>query len=224
MKPSIATLVLATLALWATPGLAETITFETSGAVGAAPQDFTVAMTGRGQRAAWALQEVAGAPSGKYVVAQTSNEESANRFPLLVYDKITATDADISVKFKAVSGTDDQAAGLVWRYTDQNNYYVVRANALEDNVVLYIVRNGQRTDLPVKGKGNTYGAPVPNIGKSSWSTLAVSIKAASFTVSFNGWPLYVVEDRTFVQPGKVGLWTKSDSVMLFDDFTIENAK
>ena len=173
---------------------------------------------------AWALQEVAGAPSGKYVVAQTSNEESANRFPLLVYDKITATDADISVKFKAVSGTDDQAAGLVWRYTDQNNYYVVRANALEDNVVLYIVRNGQRTDLPVKGKGNTYGAPVPNIGKSSWSTLAVSIKAASFTVSFNGRPLYVVEDRTFVQPGKVGLWTKSDSVMLFDDFTIENAK
>ena len=76
---------------------------------------------------------------------------------------VTAKDADISVKFKPVSGKDDQAAGIVWRYADKNNYYIVRANALEDNVVLYIVKNGSRVDLPLKGKGKTYGAKVPPI-------------------------------------------------------------
>ena len=222
MKRSFAVMCL--LLLFAAPAMAETITFETSGAIGAPPSDFTVATTGRGRSAAWVLQEATGAPSGKLVVAQTSNEMSANRFPLLVYNKIIAADADISVKFKPVSGSDDQAAGLVWRYIDQNNYYIVRANALEDNVVLYIVKNGQRTDLPVKGRGKVYGARVPAISKTAWSTLAVSVKGTNFSVSFNGKQIYEVEDRTFAEAGKIGLWTKSDSVMLFDDLTIENAK
>ena len=62
-------------------------------------------------------------------------------------DGVTATDLDLSVRFKPVSGAVDQAAGLVWRYRDKDNYYVVRANALENNVVLYKVESGRRTDL-----------------------------------------------------------------------------
>lgn len=206
----------------AMPAVAETINFET-GAPGAPPPGFTAGTTNKGKPGEWTLQEVAGAPSGKLAVAQTSNDPKANRFPVLVYDKVNATDADISVKFKAVSGKDDQAAGLVWRYRDENNYYIVRANALEDNVVLYIVKNGQRTDLPLKGKGKTYGAKAP-VSKTGWSTLAVAVKGNSFKVSLDGKELFEVEDKTFKGPGRIGLWTKSDSVMLFDDLAIENAK
>lgn len=206
------------------PLAAQSIDFESSGTAGSVPKDFSVATTGRGQEAVWALQDVAGAPSGKLAVAQKSNDATDNRFPVLVYDKVTAQDADISVKFKPVSGANDRAAGLVWRYVDKNNYYIVRANALEDNVVLYIVKDGRRTDLPVKGKGRTYGAKVPPIAKDGWSTLAVSVKGNNFKVSFNGQSLYEVEDNTFTKAGKIGLWTKADSVMLFDDLKIENAK
>jgi hypothetical protein len=205
------------------PAAAQTITFETSGPAGSTPQGFTVAMTNKGKPAEWKLQEVAGAPSGRFAVVQASVDKPSARFPLLVYDGLTVADADVSVKFKPVSGVEDQAAGLVWRYRDPNNYYVVRANALEDNVVLYIVKDGRRTDLPLKGKGKTYGVKAP-VSKTDWSALAVSVRGDTFTVSFNGEALYQVEDKTFTGPGKVGLWTKADSVMLFDDLVINNGK
>ena len=118
-----------------------------------------------------------------------------------------------------VTGRVDQAAGVVWRYRDANNYYIVRANALEGNVVLYKVENGKRADLPLKGSGRSYGkkAPVP---KNTWSQLGVTVRGPLFTVSINGQGLYEVEDTTFTTAGKVGLWTKADSVTYFDDFTI----
>jgi hypothetical protein len=215
-------LITATLA--ASPAsFAETITFETSGAAGAAPSGFTQATTGKGSPADWKLQEVAGAPSGKLVVGQLSTEGANVRFPLLVHDATNAIDVDLSVKFKAVSGKSDQGAGLVWRYQNADNYYVVRANALENNVVLYVVKNGSRINMPVKGKGpSDYGAKAEV--KPDWNTLAVAVKGDTFTVSLNGTQLYEVEDGLIKNAGKVGLWTKADSVMQFDDFKIENAK
>jgi hypothetical protein len=136
-----------------------------------------------------------------------------------VVSDISTADVDLSVRFRPISGRVDQAAGLVWRYRDQDNYYIVRANALEDNVVLYKVENGKRTDLPVKGEGRTYGkkAEVP---AKQWSTLRVVANGRLFEVYFNGSKLYDVEDATFTQPGKVGIWTKADSVTQFDDLTI----
>jgi hypothetical protein len=117
-----------------------------------------------------------------------------------------------------VSGKVDQAAGLVWRYRDANNYYLVRANALEDNVVAYKVEKGQRIDLPVKGQGRTYGAKAP-VTKGGWNTLGVSMRGNVMSISRNGVALYEVEDGTFPGAGGIGLWTKADSVMMFDDFT-----
>jgi hypothetical protein len=113
----------------------------------------------------------------------------------------------------------DQAAGLVWRYLDQDNYYVVRANALEDNVVLYKVENGKRTDRPVKGEGRTYGKKT-EVPAKQWSSLRVVASGPLFAVYFNGTKLYDVEDATFAQAGKVGVWTKADSVTQFDDLMI----
>jgi hypothetical protein len=201
----------------------ETFDFEKSGTIGAVPQYFTQATTGKGAPADWKLQEVAGAPSGKMVVTQLSTKGDNMRFPVLIYDRITAQNIGLSVKFKAISGEEDQAAGLVVRYQDANNYYVVRANALEDNVVFYIVKNGSRIDLPVKGQGRTYGAKAP-VTKGGWNTLGLKAESNTFTISLNGKKLYEVEDQQLSKGGKFGLWTKADSVIQFDDLTIEPEK
>jgi hypothetical protein len=168
-----------------------------------------------------------GAP-GKWVVqaegdnrflAQLDADRTRSRFPTAVLADVTTANVDLSVRFRPVSGQVDQAAGLVWRYQDENNYYIVRANALEDNVVLYKVQNGQRTDLPVKGEGRTYGKP-SKVPSGQWGTLRVVAKGRLFEVYHNGSKLYEVEDDTFVQPGKVGVWTKADSVTHFDDLMV----
>ena len=118
-----------------------------------------------------------------------------------------------------VSGRVDQAAGLVWRYQNEDNYYIVRANALEDNVVLYKVQNGERTDLPVKGEGRTYGKPA-EVPPASGARCASWPPARGSRCYFNGRKLYEVEDKTFTQSGRVGVWTKADSVTHFDDLTV----
>jgi hypothetical protein len=200
---------------------AETISFDDQG-VGKVPAGFSVALTGGGGPPKWEVQKVPEA-DGRNVAVETSADTTDYRFPLLVYDKIVAADLDVSVTFQATGGAVDQAAGIVWRYRDADNYYVVRANALEGNVVLYKVENGRRTDLPVTGKGRTYGAKAP-VPKKAWNTLAVSVRGDTFTVSLNGAMLYEVEDRTFQSAGKAGLWTKADSLTMFRDLTIAVVK
>ena len=183
-----------------------------------APLGFTQARTGRGRSGAWEVQEDKTAPSGTKVLAQTSDDPTHYRFPLCIYDAFEARDVDLSVYFKPLSGRVDQAAGLVWRYQDTDNYYVVRANALEENVVLYKVENGKRSDLKSKGSWFAYGKNVP-VPLAEWSSLRVLVRANTFSVWLNGDPLFDVEDETFANAGKLGLWTKADSVTLFDTLT-----
>ena len=188
----------------------------TDDAVGQPPRGFEFGHTAKtGAPGKWIVQAEG---SNKYL-AQLDADATRSRFPVAVLADVTTADGDVSVRFKPVSGKVDQAAGLVWRYRDENNYYIVRANALEDNVVLYKVENGKRTDLPLKGEGRTYGkkAEVP---AGQWSTLRVVANGPRFEVYFNGAKLYEVEDSTFTQPGKVGVWTKADSVTHFDDLTV----
>jgi hypothetical protein len=185
-------------------------------AVGQPPKGFEFGYTAKtGAPGKW-IVEAEGA--NKYL-AQVDADNTRARFPVAVLSDISAADIDLSVRFRAISGRVDQAAGLVWRYRDQDNYYIVRANALEGNVVLYKVEDGKRTDLPVKGEGRTYGkkAEVP---AKQWSTLRVVANGRLFEVYFNDTKLYDVEDATFTHSGKVGVWTKADSVTQFDDLTI----
>jgi hypothetical protein len=186
---------------------------------GASPAGFQTALTGSGRPGVWVVVEDSTAPSGRFVLAQTDADPTDYRFPVCVLDAVTTKDAEISVRFKPVSGREDQGAGLVWRYRDKDNYYLVRANALEGNVVLYKVQNGKRTDLPLKGEGRTYGKKVP-VPSGTWSLLGVNVKGALFEVVLNGAKLYAVEDGTFPDAGRVGLWTKADSVIRFDDLRI----
>lgn len=198
--------------------LAQTINFDKDEA-GKPPKGFSTALTGRGKPGNWIVMKDEATPSKPNVLAQTDMDATGYRFPVCVFDGLSAKDVDLSVKFKPVKGEGDQAAGIVWRYQDKDNYYITRANALEDNVVLYKVEKGKRTDLPLKGIGRTYGkkAKVPS---GQWSTLRVVAKGNLFTVYFNGEKLYEVEDNTFIGAGKVGLWTKADSYTLFDDLSI----
>lgn len=197
---------------------ADTIRFDRD-VPGALPSGWTVAMTHAGGAPKWSVIRDETAPSLPNVLAQLSNEATSSRFPLAILDGFIAVDGSVRVKFKAVSGKEDQAAGIVWRFRDTDNYYLARANALENNVVLYKVEKGKRTAITPKGTSpGTYGVKhaVPS---GIWCELAVDFRGNLFTVMFNGQKLLDVEDSTFTEAGKVGLWTKADSVTYFDDFS-----
>jgi hypothetical protein len=192
------------------PAAAQTLDFEED-SPGTAPQGFTVAQTGPGAAPRWVVEEDPSAPSGKYVLVQRSADETRSRFPLAIYDRASLADGAISVRFKALSGKVDQAAGLVWRYRDPENYYVVRANALEENVVLYKVERGKRSDLkPVDAGLFAYGKKAP-VRSGAWQEIRVEVEGDRFRVSLDGTHLFDVRDATFAGAGKVGLWTKADS-------------
>ena len=185
------------------------------------PAGFSAALTGGGPPPSWEIRKDASAPSGTKVLFQVSSDATNYRFPICVYEGWSAKDVEVSVRFKPISGQVDQAAGLVWRYQDPDNYYVVRANALEDNVVLYKVERGQRSDLKPKGSWFGYGkaAEVP---RGMWSVLRVRAQGSHFDVWLDDEHLFQVEDKTFSEPGRVGLWTKADSVTAFDDLSIQS--
>jgi hypothetical protein len=152
-----------------------------------------------------------------------SSQSGRATFPLLLKNDSNIKDGFIEVKFKAVAGSQDRAAGIVWRARDANNYYVLRANALEDNVVLYKTVNGVRSALAIVGRKGGYGVE-ERVPANTWHSLRVDFKAARFTASFNGQQLFEVEDSTFPASGKVGLWTKADSVTLFDEVVFGEMK
>ncbi len=190
-----------------------------SDAVGRMPTNFHEGLTGGGARGEWKIAADPTAPSSPNVLAQISSDDTSYRFPLAIADDGSFKDLDMSVRFKAVSGEEDQAGGLVFRLKDADNYYIVRANALENNVVLYKLENGKRSDIDLKGEGSTYGKKA-SVPRQQWNLLRVVAIGNLFEVYLNGEKLFEVEDDTFKEAGKVGLWTKADSVTYFDDLQV----
>ncbi|MCX8157812.1 MAG: DUF1080 domain-containing protein [Verrucomicrobiae bacterium] len=179
------------------------------------PPGWEIAITGAGQPV-WTVQaESPAAPTNRVLVQSGLTPRPS--FPLCVRQEPRLQDGWVSVRFKTVSGEMDQAAGVVWRYQNATNYYICRANAREDNVVLYKVQNGRRTALPLVGRTEGYGVE-HKVAPQTWHTLRVAFRGPRFTVFFDGQKLFEVEDTTFTQAGRVGLWTKADSVTQFDDF------
>jgi hypothetical protein len=190
---------------------------------GVLPAGWLSEHTGQGAKGNWQVLADPAAPSKPNVLAQTSADATGYRFPLAIVENTNYKDLEMTVRFKTISGKEDQGAGLVWRYRDANNYYIVRANALENNVVLYKVENGKRISLAPSGTApKTYGMKTKVPG-NTWNKLSVQATGNLFMVSFNDQKLYEVDDNTFTQAGKVGLWTKADSVIHFDDFTVSGA-
>jgi hypothetical protein len=186
--------------------------------IGAVPDGWTSTLTGSGDPK-WTVERDDTAPSKSTVVRQSGRAT----YPLLLKNDLDIRDGVVEIRFKAIAGSQDRAAGIVWRARDANNYYVARANALEDNVVLYKTVGGVRSALDIVGRKGGYGIDVP-VPANTWHSLRVAFNGSRFRVTFNGNPLFEVEDSTFADAGRIGLWTKADSVTLFDDVSYDDTK
>ena len=184
--------------------LAETINFDNLKA-GAPPPGWTATQTGSGS-AKWSVEKEDSAPSKPNVLKQSGQAT----FPVCFKNDTNLKDGFVAVKFRPVSGKEDQAGGVIWRVRDANNYYIARANALEDNVTIYHTINGHRVAFKSINTKVTSGA---------WHTLRVDFEGNKFTVTFDGTKVIEATDQSFANAGKVGVWTKADSVTLFDDFS-----
>lgn len=192
----------------AVSGQSQTMKFAEDEA-GKPPKQFSFALTGQGKAGVWVIRKDDAAHGN--VLVQTDADTTDYRFPLAIYNDFTGVDVTLSVAFKPLSGKGDQGAGLVWRYRDQNNYYVTRCNALEDNCTIYHVVNGRRQAFQNKRV---------KVASNVWHTLKLEAAGDHFVVTYDGNPVLDARDTTFKDAGKVGLWTKADSVIAFDDFSI----
>ncbi len=190
--------------MMAAVAVAGTVNFDAL-TTGAPPPDWTATKTGTGT-AKWTIEKDDSAPSKPNVLKQSGQAT----YPVCIKDDTSIQDGFVEVKFKPISGKEDQAGGLIWRAKDSNNYYIARANALEDNVTIYHTINGRRTE---KKRTNA------KVASNQWHTLRVDFGANHFTVTFDGKKALDWDDDTFKDAGKVGVWAKADSVTLFDDFT-----
>lgn len=154
-----------------------------------------------------------------HVLAQVASGNPNRHFNLVVYDPLRVRNVTLKVRLRAAGGLQDQGGGFVWRYQDERNHYIVRANPLENNVVAYKMEDGIRTDLPRVGLGRSYGVQTDLPG-TEWLTLQVDVMNEAFVVRLDGRELFRVVDDTHSGPGKVGLWTKADAVTWFDDFSV----
>ena len=187
---------------------AETIDFDKDTA-GALPPAWQQGVTGRGA-AKWAIAADESAPSKPNVLRQSG----VGAFPWAVLRGASIENGFVEVKFKALAGREDQAGGVVWRWKDGDNYYVARANALENNVSLYYTEGGRRRTIKY------VDAPVPG---NAWHTLRAEFKGTHIRVLLDGKAHIELDDNHIAGPGAVGVWTKADSVTAFDDFSYQPA-
>lgn len=153
----------------------------------------------------WMVRVEAGAPSAPNALCQTGTAT----FPALsLGDKIFA-DVIVSTNFKPISGSEDRAAGIIFRIQDKDNFYILRANALEDNVNIYKYVGGSRHEV----QGGS-----AKVASGTWQELRVEVKGNVIHGFLNGKQVVEARDDTY-KAGKVGLWTKADSVTCFDNIT-----
>src|SRR5438046_3465357 len=185
--------------------MAESVDNFDSSPIGGAPAGWTATKTGSGD-AKWTVEKDDTAPSKPNVLKQSG----VATYPVCFKNDTSLKDGFVEVKFKPISGKEDQAGGVAWRLKDADNYYIARANALEDNVTIYDTVNGRRTE---RKRTNM------KVATNQWHTLRVDFQGSHFTVTFDGKKAIEWDDTTFKDSGRVGVWTKADSVTLFDDFT-----
>jgi hypothetical protein len=158
----------------------------------------------------WAVEEMMGAPSGKKVLVQRATK---NEFNVIVAPGLPYGDVEVSMKFKPIAGREDASGGIVFRFTD-GKYYVVRANALEDNFRLYSYDRGRRQLA-------TASVKAPALGQ--WHTVRLVVVGDHMQAWLDG-KLYLDHRDARFKSGRVGLWTKADSVTAFDDLHVRGVK
>jgi hypothetical protein len=190
--------------LTASAAWSDTINFDANTA-GAAPTGWSFGVTGRGSPK-WQVEPDATAPSAPNVLKQSG----AGTFPWCVRQGAAIADGFVEVRFKSIAGREDQAGGVVWRWKEGDNYYVARANALENNVSLYYTEHAKRNTLKY------VDAPV---ARNVWHSLRVEFLGKHIKVVLDGKTYIELDDTHIAGVGSVGVWTKADSVTAFDDFS-----
>jgi hypothetical protein len=180
--------------------------------IDAVPAGFAFGRTGSGRAGRWVVRADATAPSAPNVLAQLDADDTDFRFPVAVATEPMLRDVRVQVRCKMVSGRVDQACGLVVRHRDENNYYITRANVLENNIRLYQVRNGKRQQL-----ASWSGEVTAN----TWHDHRFEARGDHLEVFWNGQRVLDHRDGTFPDAGRVGVWTKADAVTYFDDLHVE---
>jgi hypothetical protein len=172
---------------------------------GTPPDDWTCGVTGKGSPI-WKVEADPSAPSKPNVLKQSGS----GTFPWCVKASVRIADGFVEVKIKPLTGREDQAGGVLWRFKDRDNYYIARANALENNVSLYYVEKGRRITIKY------VDAPV---AANQWHTLRAEFSGKAIKVIFDGKQYIALENDRIAGEGAVGVWTKADSVTAFDDFS-----
>ena len=193
------------------PGRYEVWSFDNSW-VGSVPKGWKVAETaGRGTPARWQVVSDSDAPSGARAVAITSNNNQGQTFNLLIAENTSYGSVHIRVMVKALAGEEDQGGGPIWRAKDANNYYIARWNPLEDNFRVYAVEDGKRKQL---------GTADVDADRMAWHEITIVHTDTKIVASLDGNELIEVDDSTFIEPGKIGLWAKADAQTAFDNISV----
>lgn len=171
---------------------------------------FAYERTGSGRMGVWVVTNLTDAPSRPYVLAQVDADPQDYRYPVAVADDPVPQDLKVAVKCRIVSGEVQQSCGVVFRYTDANNYYVARASVFQANLRLYSLKEGGLHPIAVSPAKVTAGG---------WNDLRVEAKGDHLRVSWNGKDLIDTRDSTIPTGTKAGVWTESDSVVYFDDLS-----
>jgi len=170
----------------------------------------TQGKTGAGRVTDWKAVPDPSAPGG-WALSETAGDATDLRFALCISEQTVARDLDATLRFKAVGGSHSRAAGLVLRAQSANDYYVIRADALEGSVRLYRMMRGRRAQIAAKDV---------EVASDQWHALRVIRKGNTFEVSLDDTPLFKATDASLPQPGTVGVWSQADSIILFGSLLV----
>ena len=187
---------------------------------GAMPPFWTATATNGGAAPRWEVRRDSHAPTRQNVLALVSPGASESSFPLAIYDHSIFADGDLSVKFRIEGGRKAKSAGIVWRYQDQNNYYLLSFSADENRIVLYRVQDGQIRPIPIVGAKPGQVGVKHEIKTGQWYITRVTFQGSRVRVSFGNRRLFDADDAGIQVPGKTGLWTRAGTLAEFDDYRL----
>lgn len=191
---------------------------------GTVPQDWSFAVTHHGDPGRWVVHPDITAPTRPNVLAQLAPDRNRFRFALALYDKSYTKNGDVQAVMKVVGGKTDQTGGLVWRYQDANNYYMLHVSANEDAIGIYKVVDGHPSPIARISPGLKAFEVTHRIDPQQWNILRVFYQGTRISVYFDHRKVMDADDATFLKPGKAGVWTKGDTLAYFDDFRVEKKK
>jgi len=188
---------------------------------GVAPPNWTFAATRDGQHPRWEVRYDPSAPSRGNVLQQVTGTPRESESPVAVFDKVVCRDGDLSVKFKIAPGSRNRTAGIVWRYQDPDNYYLLRFSADQKNIAIFRVQNGESRVVPIEGgKAGTAGVS-HDVQAGQWYVAKVMFRGPRMRVLFGNRRLFDAVDTAIDHPGKTGVWTRGRTSAAFDDFRVD---